>query len=135
MSETSCPSLRRLEGASQALAPSRRKPRLLLFFHAAACQRYRSGLGPFGPPGVAPAPPGAQAVLVQWSLAGEGFADHPDHETQPGGAAVEQVYPWQRFPVDLGGSRGFLPGELAGRVGVGGVLGRVGGEPCALAIL
>ena len=72
---------------------------------------------------------------MQDSLAGEGFVDHPDHETQPGGAAVDQVHPWQLFPVDLGGSRGFLPGELAGRVGVGGVLGRVRVEPCALAIL
>jgi hypothetical protein len=40
-------------------------------------------------------------------MATAGFADHPDHKTEPGGAAVDQVHPWQLFRVALGGSRGF----------------------------
>ena len=58
-------------------------------------------------PNSTPAQQRSQANLVQESLAGDGFADHPDHKTEPGGAAVDQVHPWQLFRVALGGSRGF----------------------------
>jgi len=49
----------------------------------------------------------AQPDLVQDFLATAGFADHPDHKTEPGGAAVDQVHPLQLFRTALGGSRGF----------------------------
>ena len=56
---------------------------------------------------------------MQDSLANDGFGDHPDHETKHGGAAVEQIHPWQLVLVDLDGSRGFVPGELAGLLEAG----------------
>jgi len=49
----------------------------------------------------------AQPDRVQDFMATAGFADHPDHKTEPGGATVDQVHPWQLFRVALGGSRGF----------------------------
>ncbi len=58
-------------------------------------------------------------TLMQESLAGDGFADHPDPETEHGGAAVEEFHPLQLFLVDLGGSLGFVPGELAGLLEAG----------------
>ncbi|MEI6359584.1 MAG: hypothetical protein WCO50_04560, partial [Synechococcus sp. ELA619] len=49
----------------------------------------------------------AQPNRVLYVLATAGFADHSDHKSEPGGAAVYQVHPWQLFRVPLGGSRGF----------------------------
>ena len=51
---------------------------------------------------------------MQYSLAGDGFADHHDPEAEHGGAAVQEFHPLQLFLVDLGGSPGFVAGELAG---------------------
>jgi len=61
----------------------------------------------------------AQPDLVQDLLAAAGFADHPDHKTEHGGAAVEQNHPWQPYRVALGGSRGFVAGDLAGLLEAG----------------
>lgn len=44
---------------------------------------------------------------------------NPDQETEHGCAAVEQVHLWQLFLVDLGGSLGFVSGELAGLLEAG----------------
>ena len=70
---------------------------------------------------------GAQADLMQDSLAAEGFAEHPDPKAEHGGGAVQEFPPLQLFLVDLGGSPGFVPGELAGLVGAGGVGGGLAG--------
>ena len=62
---------------------------------------------------------GAQADLVQDPLAGEGFGEHADHETEHGRAVVDQFHPLQLLLGDLGGSVGFIPRELASHLLLG----------------
>ncbi len=73
---------------------------------------------------------GAQADLVQDSLAGEGFGEHTDQNPEHGGPAVEQFSPLQLLGVDLGGGSRFVPGQgrslAAGGAGTGGIARRHG---------
>jgi hypothetical protein len=70
----------------------------------------------------------AQADLVQDPLAGEGFGEHADHEADHGRAAVDQFHPLELLLMDLGGSGGLIPRELAGLAAAGGVSGIAAGH-------
>lgn len=52
---------------------------------------------------------GAEADLMKNSLAGDGFGEHPDHETEHGGATVEPFDFAQLLLVDLAGGSGLKP--------------------------
>jgi hypothetical protein len=43
------------------------------------------------------------------ALASEGLSENANHETEHGGATVEQLHPLKLFKMDLTGSSGLIP--------------------------